>query len=290
VWSVGFDGSLNDVAPVVTISGAGDVEGLVFDARGRMFAASYSAGHLFAFDDQLHRASSHDESFVIGLGISAGRITWDYDRLELIVRERVGGGVYAIPPTLDRARLLFQIDPNRENAPSGIAYLGGGELAIANRFFPRGVGIVRLADGVEISRLVFSRDELRGFPIDGVGAYGTDKLALRSFGQDLVPIIDRTGAPDSSMLPDATRVSIVDEFVLYPPAGNGNEFQFIRNGTQIFTGTGIYDATFGVRLRAFDQAALGITNGIASGVAVTDNVFAVTEEGTSTLVVFVSSF
>ena len=271
-------------------AGADDIESVFVDRFGRVFLGSYS-GHLFAYDSNYNRLSTDDDrSYVIGPGISAVSITWDPDIQRLIFLDFNNNVVAAVPLSLDSKAVLFTADPVRVNSPSSVSYLGNGQLAIANRFFPRGIQVVNLPDGNEVERLIFLPPIYPvgpAFQPFAAGAFGPDQFIVRVVGDaNALKIVSRTGTPDSSILPNATLPARFPDLPLSSPV-SGRSVQLFDSGggPRIFTGAEIYDSS-GTLLHIIDQAALGITFGVGSGTWISGDTYGVIDAGTSTLIIF----
>jgi hypothetical protein len=277
--------------PLIALPEAGDVEGIVVRRTGQILLAGYESGRLYAFDRALRRTPGQDRLFVVGLGVSAFHLGWNFDTGELLAITPAGH-VFAVSPDLLSARPLFDTFPNGEvDAPEGIAYLGGGQVAIANRFGPRGVDVAETARGRSLSRLVFLPPAFpagRAFNPTGVGAYGPDALVVRTVGDaDALHVVSRGGTPDASSFPDGVLPERLLDLPLAVPA-TGQEAQLIDAGGEprLFTGAEIYGLD-GTLLHAVDQAALGIQEPpLRLGVWMSGDTFAAQDGRTSTVVVY----
>jgi hypothetical protein len=269
-------------------AGSGDIESILVDRFGRIFLGGYDA-HLYAYDANYNRLPvSQDRSYVIGLGLSPGSITWNSDAGRLLL---LGNhGIEAVPLSLGSERTLFNVEPVRAGDPVSISYLGGGQLAIANRGFPRGIQVVNLSDGSEVERLIFlppTYPEGRAFAPVGVGAFGPDQFIVRAVGDTgALKIVSRTGTPDTSILPNATLPMRFPDLALSSPAV-GRSVQVFDAGTgpRIFTDGAIFD-TSGNLLHNIDEAALGVTVDLGQATWITRKTFAGIDTGTSTVIIF----
>jgi hypothetical protein len=170
--------------PLITALEPGDAEGIIVRRNGRVLLSDYETGRLSAFDSSLHPTPGEDRLFVIGLGVSARSVTWNYDTGEYNILSTLSAHVFAISPDLKSSRLLFDIDVNHElpAAVGGIAYLGGGQLALTSRGFPRGIDVADLGTGFSLSRLLFLTPPYpagAAFRPTGVGVLGPDQLGGR---------------------------------------------------------------------------------------------------------------
>jgi hypothetical protein len=150
----------------------------------------------------------------------------------------------------------FNRDGNLDLAASNYTDLGGGQLAISNRGFPRGIQVVNLADGSEVERLIFlppTYPEGRAFAPVGAAAFGPDQFIVRVVGDaGTLKIVSRTGTPDNTILPNATLPMRFPDLALSSPAV-GRSVQVFDSGTGpgIFTGRlSQLGRTFGVILSA----------------------------------------
>jgi len=271
-------------------AGSGDIESILVDRFGRVFLGSYS-GHLYAYDTNYNRLpTSQDRSYVIGLGVSATSIAWDSDTQRLIFLNFNNNAIDAVPLSLRSKHTLFNIDPVRASFPSSISYLGGGQLAIANRTFPRGIQIVNLPDGREVERLIFLPPTYPGgppFAPVGAGAFGSDQFIVRVVGdRAALKIVSRTGTPDSSILPNATLPTRFPDLTLSSlVVGQSVQVFDAGAGPRLFTGGEIYDNS-GSLLHTIDQSALGVTVGLSQGTWIRGNTFAGIDSWTSTVIIF----
>ena len=296
-YAMDQEGNFLNGGPILPApAGSGDIESVIVDRFGRIFLGSYS-GHLYAYDTNYNRLSTEDDrSYVIGPGVSAGSMTWDADTQRLIFLDLSGNSaIEEVPLSLDSKTVLFMADPVRANSPNSVSYLGNGQLAIANRFFPRGIQVVNLPDGSEVARLIFLAPI---YPVGpafqplGAGAFGPDQFIVRVVGDtSALKIVSRTGIPDSSILPNATLPTRFPDLPLSSPATGcptiGCSVQLFDSGAgpRIFTGEEIYDSS-GTLLHIIDQAALGITFGVGSGTWISGDTYGVIDAGTSTLIIF----
>jgi len=288
VHAVGFDGSFQGT--VITQAGAGDIEGIAVDRSGRLWVSNYAKGHLYAFDAAYAPNPANDRFFTIGLGVSVARMTFNWDTGELLVRQNGSAQIAGVSQNLNAVRVAGSYEPSRVPVPTGLAYLGGGVLAIGDRNSPtKGVELLSLPTG-ELNRLVTIFGT--GFPgggIDGVGTIGVNRFAwVRAATPSLVYTLTRDGAPDDTRLPGAQLPTRGADFPLSAPM-TSYDFQAFDDGvtgTHYFTGAEIYDAS-GTLTRRIDQAALGITEGkLTSGAHLTGNTFAGIHGQTSTVVIY----
>src|SRR5256885_12959918 len=276
--------------PLFTLAEAGDVESIVVRKNGQILLNGSDTGPLFAFDAALNRIPGQDRLFVVGLGVTAGPLAWNFDTNELITT--TSQGVFALTPDLRAARLMFQTAADNEIAAfnGGIAYLGDGQLAIGSRAFPRGVDIADAVTGHSRSRLLLFPPVYPAgatFQVVGVGAYGPDKLVVRGLGDpNAFKVISRAGTRDGSIFLNGIRPTRFLDILLSSPATTFDP-QFFDAGfrARLFSGAEIYDGS-GVLLHTIDRAALGMTQRIQSGVWMQGNTFAAKEAGTSTLIVY----
>jgi len=277
--------------PLLAVPEAGDVEGIVVRKNGQILLSGYESGRLYAFDRTLRRTPGQDRLFVVGLGVSAFHLGWNFDTGELLAITPAGR-VFAVSPDLASARPLFDTSPNGEvDAPQGIAYLGGGQVAIANRVFPRGVDVADMARGHSLSRLLFFPPLYpagRVFNVTGVGAYGPDAFVVRTVGDpNALHVVSRSGTPDAGLFPDGVLPDRLADLPLLTPAV-GEEAQLVDTGAdpRLFTGAEIYGLD-GTLLHAVDAAALGIQEPpLRLGVWMSGNTFAAQDGRTSTVVVY----
>jgi hypothetical protein len=283
------------VKPLATPPDGVDVEGIVVRKNGQILESGYQTGRLYAFDSQFHRTPGEDRLFVVGIGASIGRLAWNSDTAELIAVTRTGDQVLAISPDLRSARGLFDVDVNHElPSPSGVAYLGSGQLAVANRFYPRGIDIADLTPGTagySLSRLLFFEPSFpAGQPFQplGMGPYGPNAFLVNVQGdRTALKVVTRTGVADAGTYPDGVLPSPLPDVVLSVPT-NGLEAQVFDPGTgpRIFTGAEIYDAS-GTLLHVIDSAKLGATNPpLRQGVWMFGNTFAAEDGDTSTIIIY----
>jgi hypothetical protein len=279
--------------PLLVLPEAGDVESIVVRRDGQILLNGYETGRLFAFDADLRRTPGQDRLFVVGLGVSAARLGWNFDSGELITATATSAHLFAIAPDLRAARLMFDAATDNEVdiiGNGGIAYLGNGQLAIGNRFFPRGVDIADAGSGHSLSRLLFFQPVYpggRAFQVLGVGAYGSDKLLIRTpADRNALKVVSRSGTSDTSLFLDGVRPPRFPDIALSSPA-RGVDAQLFDAGAgpRLFTGAEIYDGS-GTLLHTIDQAALGLTEGISSGVWMSGNTFAAEDGQTSTVIIY----
>jgi hypothetical protein len=178
----------------------------------------------------------------------------------------------------------------RAGGAVSITNLGGGQLAIANRSFPRGIQVVNLADGNEVERLIFLPPTYpagRAFQPVGVSGFGADEFLVRVIDdRRALKVVSRTGTLDSSILPNALLPTRFPDLTLSSLAvGRSVQVFDAGSGPRIFTGGTIFDIS-GNLLRTIDQNALGATIGFDQGAWITGNMFANVEPGTSTVVVY----
>jgi hypothetical protein len=134
IWTVALDGTVTGGPAVV--AEAGDIEGLVALADGRVYAGDYTAGRLFGFDADLVRQASLDRSYAVGLGLSRTiDAVWDPTTGGFIMnglgREHAQFETSAVSEGLDSKQVLFQ-HPDT----FGLAILGDGSLATCQVFGP----------------------------------------------------------------------------------------------------------------------------------------------------------
>ncbi len=268
-----------------------DAEGIVVRSNGEILVNTYEAGRLFAYDAHLLRNPKGDRLFSIGAGASVFRLTWNSDTQELI---GVGfKGVFAIPLDLRSARVLFDLDVNRElDFPTGgVAYLGGNLMAIGNRADVPGIGIAQLDPelglGFSVSRLMLG-DMQPPLNIVGFGAYGPDQFLVRVRRDDsALKVISRTGTRDTSIYPDGVIPTQFPDLPLSSPTEGFDAQVFdAGDGTRIFTGTDIYDGN-GTLLHHIDVSKLGLTYPpLRNGVWVSGNLFAAVDGPTSTIILY----
>ncbi len=308
VWAMDMQtGALvgNPAKPLVVSDEKGDAEGLIVRRNGQILLGDYETGRLSAYDASFRRTAGEDRLFVVGLGANLHRISWNPDTQEFIALTSVGLHIYGISRDLSSARLLFDTDVNHDlPTPGAVAYLGGNELAIANRGPPRGIDLTSLiADpavpssgvGFSQSRLVFLPPTFPSgqlFNPLGIGALGSDRFLVRVVGDNTVlRIVSRSGTPDDSIYPDGVLPAYLGDVPLSSPA-QGADAQVFDSGMggRIFTGREIYDLS-GRLLRVLDVARLGLheANELTSGTWISGNTFAVEDGRTSTLIVFTLS-
>lgn len=274
------------LAPV----GSGDIEGILVDRFRRIFLGGYD-GHLYAYDSNYNRLpTGQDRSYVIGLGINAAGITWNSATQRLLLLDGNNNAIDSLPLSLQSKRVLFNLDPVRANSPASISYLGGGQLTIANRSFPRGIQVVNLADGSEIARLIFLPPTYPAGPAftpTGVGAFGPDQFIVRVLNDaTALKVVSRTGTPDSSILPNALLPDRFPDLPLSSPAvGRSVQVFDAGGGPRIFTGGSIFDIS-GNLIHSIDESALGVTVGLDQGTWITGNTFAGIDTFTSTVIIF----
>ena len=288
-YAMDFDG--NFLGPVLAAPpNSGDIESIIVDRFGRILLGGYN-GHLYAYDSNYNRLpTSQDRSYVIGLGINTAGITWDPQTHRLLLLDSNTNAIDAVPLSLQSSSLLFYLDPVRAANPASITNLGGGQLAIANRFFPRGIQVVNLADGSEVERLIFLPPDFpagRAFQPVGMSGFGTDQFLVRVIDDSSsLKVVSRSGTPDSSVLPNALLPTQFPDLTLSSLAvGRSVQVFDAGSGPNIFTAGTIFD-TFGNLLHTIDETALGATVGFLQGTWISGNLFADIEEGTSTLAVF----
>ncbi|HVP60212.1 MAG TPA: hypothetical protein VMT11_06620 [Myxococcaceae bacterium] len=269
-----------------------DVEGIVVRTNGEILVNTYEAGRLFAYDTHLLRNPQGDRLFTIGAGASILRLGWNYDSQELIAAgfKRT----YAMPLDLRSARVLFDVDVNRE-VPfpnGGMAYLGGNLVAIGQRAPDPGIDVAQLDPtlglGFSLSRLRFSPLQPPALAITGVGAYGPDRFLVRVRADgNALKVFSRSGTPDSSVYLDGVIPTQFPDLPLSSPTV-GFEAQVFDAGagTRIFTGTDLYDGN-GVLVHHIDVSKLGITHPpLVNGVWISGNLFAAVDGQTSTVIVY----
>ena len=294
-YAMDQDGNFLNGGPILPApAGSGDIEGIFVDRFNRVFLGGN--GHLYAYDTNYNRLpTSQDRSYVIGLGINAASITWDSDTRRFVFLNSNDNAIEAVPLSLDSRHTLFNLDPVRADNPVSISYLGGGQLAIANRTFPRGIQVVNLPDGSEVERLIFLPPTYpagRAFQPVGVGAIGPDQFIVRVIDDaGALKIVSRTGTPDSSILPNATLPARFPDLALSAPAvGRSIQVFDAGSGPRLFTGGSIFDIS-GNLLHTIDQSALGVTVGLFQGTWIRENTFAAIDGAgptvdTSTVIIF----
>jgi hypothetical protein len=299
VWAIDATGALlgDPGTPLINLPEAGDIESIVVRGNGQLYLNGYETGHLYAFDANLARTPAADRNFRIGLGVSASRMTWNYDTKELVVTTRASSKLYALPQSLASARLLFDTATANGEVPSatGIGYLGAGRLAIGNRYFPRGVDIADISTGASLSRLVLNCCESdpdpfptgRPFQVIGVGANGTSTLLLSVTGDNNnFRVVTLAGTPETGNYPDGVRPTRLADVPLSSPwTGLDAQLFDAGEGPHIFTGSEIYDVQ-GKLTHTVETVALGITDGIVGGTWLGGNKFAIEDGDTSTVIVF----
>jgi hypothetical protein len=290
-YAIDEDGNfLNGGSILPAPAGSGDIESIIVDRFSRIFLGAYD-GHLYAYDTNYNRLpTSQDRSYVIGLGIPASGITWNSDMERFLFLNFNNNTIEAVPFSLGSKHTLFNLDPVRADFPVSISYLGGGQLAIANRTFPRGIQVVNLPDGSEVERLIFLPPTYpagRAFAPVGAGAFGPDQFIVRTVDDvSVLHIVSRTGTPDSSILPNATLPARFPDLPLNSPAVGGTAQVFdAGGGPRIFTGGSIFDIS-GNLIHSIDESALGVTVGLGQGTWITGNTFAGIDSGTSTVIIF----
>ncbi|HVP60213.1 MAG TPA: hypothetical protein VMT11_06625 [Myxococcaceae bacterium] len=285
--------------PLITSDEPGDAEGVIVRRNGQVLISEYESGRLAAYDASFQRTTGEDRLFVVGLGVSARRLTWNPDANEFIAVSSESFHVYGISRDLRSAHLLFDVDVNHDlpNPQGGLAYLGGGQLAIGNRSFPRGIDLTSLsADpnvppsgvGYSMSRLLFLDPAFPGGPFFnpiGIGALGSDRFLVRVLGdRSVLRIVSRTGVPDSSIYPDGVLPTYLGDLHLSSPA-SGTDAQVF--GDRIFTGREIYDLSTGQLLHTVDAEKLRLQHlGGETGTWLSGNTFANEDGRTSTVVVY----
>ena len=279
------------VGPILPApAGSGDIESVFVDRFNRVFLGGYD-GHLYAYDANYNRLPTNkDRSYVIGLGVYASSVTWDADTRKFLFLNSYNNTIESVPRSLRSKHTLFSIDAVRATDADSISYLGGGQLAIANRLFPRGIQVVNLPDGSEVERLIFLPPTYppgRPFQPVGVGAFGPDQFIVRVIDdRGALKIVSRTGTPDSSILPNATLPDRFPDLTLSSPAvGRSIQLFDAGAGPRLFTGGSIYD-TSGNLLHTIDQSALGVTFALVQGTWIRGNTFAGIDAGTSTVIIF----
>jgi len=286
-------GALIGDGPLLGLPEAGDVESVVVRRNGQLLLNGYDTGRLYAFDRNLHRTPGEDRLFVVGLGVSARHLGWNYDTGELLTISTTGRSVFAVAPDLTSAQLLFDIDVNQElGNPNGIAYLGDGQVAIGDPpLRRRGIDIADLASGHSLSRLLFFPPVFpagAAFQPLGVGAYGPDQFLVRVRGDpNALKVVSRTGVPDTSVFRDGVLPDRYPDLPLSSPAtGSGAQLFDAGTGPRIFTGAEIYDLN-GTLLHVVDATALGLLNPpLRHGVWMFGNTFAAQDGDTSTVIVY----
>ncbi|HYL13444.1 MAG TPA: hypothetical protein VEV41_10425, partial [Terriglobales bacterium] len=269
-YAIDEDGKFLNGGPILPApSGSGDIESIIVDRFSRVFLGAYD-GHLYAYDTNYNRLpTSQDRSYVIGLGIFASSITWNSDMESFLFLNSNNNTIEAVPLSLRFKHTLFNLDPVRADNPVSISYLGAGQLAIANRTFPRGIQVANLPDGSEVERLIFLEPTYpagRAFQPVGAGAFGPDQFIVRTIDDvSFLHIVSRTGTPDSSILPNATLPARFPDLTLTSPSV-GRSVQVFDSGTgpRIFTGGTIFDIS-GNLLHSIDENALGVTVGLDQG-------------------------
>jgi hypothetical protein len=271
-------------------AGSGDIESIFVDRFSRVFLGGYD-GHLYAYDSNYNRLPTvQNHSYVIGLGIGAAGVTWNAAAQRLLLLDATHDAIDSVPLSLRSKRLLFNLDPVRADSAFSISDLGGGQLAIANRFFPRGIQVVNLSDGSEVERLIFLPPDYpagRAFQPVGVSGFGPDQFLVRVIDdRGSLKVISRTGTPDSSVLPNALLPTQFPDLTLGSLAvGRSVQLFDAGSGPSIFTAGSIFDIS-GNLLYTVDQNVLGATLGFDQGTWINGNMFADVEPGTSTVVVF----
>jgi hypothetical protein len=304
VWAVDMrTGALvgDPVHPLIPQPEGDGVEGIVVRKNGQVLLNTYEGGRLYAYDAALHRTAGQDRLFTVGLGADVFRLAWNSDASELIGVSPTR--VVALSPDLRTARRLFDLDVNHElqNATGGgLSYLGQGQLAVANRGYPRGIDIANLVSdpgnpnsgvGFSLSRLLFlppTYPEGAAFNPRGVGAFGPDRFLVRVVGDaNALKVVSRSGAPESSIYPDGVLPTRFPDLPLSAPTvGFEAQFYDAGFGSRIFTGSDIYDGN-GTLLHTIDVSALGITDPpLANGVWISGNTFAAVDGQTSTVIVY----
>src|SRR5262249_35070425 len=106
-----------------TVPGITGIESIAVRSTAAIYVAPYDNGHLYAYDPTLVATPGFDRTFVVGLGISASNLTFNYDSGEIIVRT-VRNGVYSVAKNLKTSRFLFDLSGSEAPASLGINYLG----------------------------------------------------------------------------------------------------------------------------------------------------------------------
>ncbi len=285
-----LDGNFLGGPILIAPNNSGDIESIFFDRFHRIFLGGYD-GHLYAYDSNYNRLpAGQDRSYVIGLGINAAALSWNPDTRRLLVLDANNGNVDSVSLSLRSSRTLFTLDPVRAANPVSLSVLGNGQLAIANRFFPRGIEVVNLADGSEVERLIFLPPAYppgRPFQPTGVSAFGPDQFLVRVVDDATsFKVISRSGTPDSSVLPNALLPAQFPDLPLNAPAvGRSVQVFDAGAGPRIFTTGTIFDLS-GNLLHTIDQAALGVTVGLTQGTWIQENVFSGIDAATSTVIIY----
>jgi len=277
--------------PLVALPEAGDVEGMVVRTNGQVLFSSYEAGRLYAFDSNLKRTPGEDRLFVVGIGASVSRLTWNYDTAEFIATSNNGLHIFAVSYDLSTSRTLFDVAVNHELPVSfsGISYLGQGQVAIGNRFFPQGIDIADLSTGYSLSRLLFLPPSYPDFSFNplGMGVLGPDQFLVYVQDPNALKVVSRSGMPDMSIYSDGVIPVRFADLPLSAPT-HGAEAQVFDNGSgpRIFTGSEIYDIS-GKLLHVVDNVKLGIQNPLLfNGVWLFGNTFATVDGLTSEVIVY----
>jgi hypothetical protein len=280
--------------PLITMVAPGDTEGIVVRRNGQVLLSDYETGRLSAFDSALNPTPAEDRLFVVGLGVSMSRLTWNFDAGEFDVISPVGLKVFAVSRDLRSARLLFDVDVNHEVDPSAagaINYLGAGQVAVGNRFPPRGIDIADVTTGFSISRLLFLQPTYppgAAFTPRGIGILGPDQFLLRVSGDNTaLKVVSRSGTPNTDFFPDGVLPTRFADLPLsVPTQGMGAQVFDAGSGPRIFTGNEIYDLS-GHLLHVIDAGQLGLVEPPGqSGVWLSGNTFANVDGRTSTLVIY----
>jgi hypothetical protein len=279
--------------PLITMAAPGDTEGIVVRRTGQVFLSDYETGRLSAFDSSLNPTPGEDRLFVVGLGVSITGLTWNFDTGEFNAISSLGTEVFAVSRDLRSARLVFDVDVNHEvdSVGGGITYLGTGQIALANRFAPRGVDIADATTGFSLSRLIFLPPDYpsgAAFRPLGMGALGPDQLLVTVLGDNTaLKVVSRTGTPNTDFFPDgALPTRFADLPLSVPTQGSGAQVFNGGAGPRIFTGNEIYDIS-GNLLHVIDADQLGLVEPPARrGTWLSGKTFANVDGLTSTVIVY----
>lgn len=142
IWTLDFAGNL--VAGPTLLPGVEDIEGLVQlpAPDGRVLAATYNAGTLFFFDENLNRLPDQDQYYTVGAGVSGFQGTaWNSDTDEHLVV--LAGAlpqateVVSVPPTLDAATPIVDLAMSHFDNPRQTTFMPDQHLiAVAHAAGP----------------------------------------------------------------------------------------------------------------------------------------------------------
>ena len=295
IWAMDLDGNVVGDGPALVA--AEQTEVIAFDGDGGVHTAGYEAAILRSYDPGLVRRPTLDVDFSVGFGVSVGTLGFKPDTNEILVLTRAFQDLVAVRGDLRAVRVLGSPTAHAEVSPNSLAgpsYLGNDLVAMAHRFFPRGiVGYHPPSDSVTFRSVFFcctaNPDPFPpgpAFAPTGVAPWGPDAFLVSVVGDnDNLKVVTRTGQP-LDIFPTALAPTRRPDLPLTAPKnGRGLQVFDAGQGTRILAGHNIYDGR-GALVRTIDGAALALTDGLGSVAWLGGDRFVAVDGDTSTLVIF----